>query len=405
MNTSLLAATSAFLLLAPFAGSAGLRAGLLTVAGLLLLARWRALVPLGRALPRAVLAAFVAWCVLAIASLAWSAQRDYSHGELKAEILYPAMTLAIFYAGAALDPQRWRTWWRALLLGTIAMLAGLLVQEWLPFALSRHSVLEQRGPWSTHLVLVAPLLFVLGWPAPWGEDQPPWLQAIALAALMVAAWDTQNRMMWLAFGLQLVLAMALWRALPAMQPTRLRDLRRLTTAAAVVVAVAFTAALVERNERFFGAGAPVSTTFERDLRPRIWAKAVEEWRQAPWLGHGFGREIKAPSFIPLTPRVADHPEIRHAHNMWLDAGVSLGAVGVAILLALFLALAREYARYLRTPELAPLGVLGLTVMLGFVAKNFTDDFMYRHNALVFWALNGMLLGLGRSARERAAAGT
>jgi hypothetical protein len=29
-----------------------------------------------------------------------------------------------------------------------------------------------------------------------------------------------------------------------------------------------------------------------------------------------------------------------------------------------------------------------------VVKNLTDDFMHRHNALVFWALNGMLLGTG-----------
>ena len=104
---------------------------------------------------------------------------------------------------------------------------------------------------------------------------------------------------WLAFGLQLVLAMALWRALPAMQPTRLRDLRRLTTAAAVVVVVAFTAALVERNERFFGADAPVSTTFERDLRPRIWAKAVEAWPQYTDYQAKTSREIPVVVMTPV----------------------------------------------------------------------------------------------------------
>ena len=398
MNTSLLAATSAFLFLVPFAGSAGLRAGLLTLAGLLLLARARELRPLASSVPRGVATAFVAWAVLAIASLAWSVDRGYSLGELKSEILYPAMALAIFYAGAALRPERWPVWWRALLAGSVAMLAAITLQEVLPFALSRHSVLEQRGPWSTHLVLVAPLLLVIGWPAPWGAGRPPWVQAVALAALLAAAWATQNRMMWIAFGVQLALAMALWRAMPAMQPTHARDLRKLTIAAAIVVVVAFAAALVERNERFFGEDAPVSRSFERDLRPKIWARGIEQWRLAPVIGHGFGREIVAGAFVPLTPRVADHPEIRHAHNTFIDTGVSLGVVGVAVLLVLFLELAREYARYLRRPELAPLGVLGLTLLAGFVAKNLTDDFMYRHNALVFWALNGMLLGLGRRGR-------
>ncbi|MDQ3027768.1 MAG: O-antigen ligase family protein [Pseudomonadota bacterium] len=398
MNTSLVAATSAFLFLAPFAGSAGLRAGLLTIAGLLLLARARDLRPLALSLPRGVLAAFIAWALLATLSLAWSVDRAYTRGELKSEILYPAMALAIFYAAAALRPERWRLWWVALLAGSATMCAGLALQDFLPFALTRHSVLEQRGPWSTHLVLIAPLLFVLGWPRPWGAERSTWVQATALAVFLVAAWATHNRMVWIAFGVQLVLAMSVWRTTPAMAPTRTRDLRRLTVAAALVVAVAFATALVERNERFFGAKAPVMTSFERDLRPKIWSTAVEQWRAAPWLGHGFGREIVAGAFTPLTPRVPDHPEIRHAHNVFLDVAIELGVVGIATLLALLVLLAREYRGFLRRPEVAPLGVLGLTLLAGFVVKNLTDDFMHRHNALVFWALNGMLLGLGGARR-------
>jgi O-antigen ligase len=400
LNTSLVAATSALLFLAPFAGSAGLRAGLLTLAGLLLLARARDLRPLASSLPVGVLVAFGAWALLAIASLAWSVNAGYTRGELKSEILYPAMALAIFYAAAALRPARWRAWWTALLAGSLTMLAGLVLQEILPFALSRHSVLEQRGPWSTHLVLMAPLLLVFGWPRPWGEDRPPWVQAVALAVLLFAAWETENRMMWVAFGAQLVVAMALWRATPAMEPTRARDLRRLAIAAVLVVCAAFAAALVERNARFFGSQAPVTTSFERDLRPRIWAKGIEQWRLAPWLGQGFGREIAAPAFVPLTPRVADHPELRHAHNTFIDTAVSLGVVGLAALLALLGALAGTYRGFLRRAEVAPLGVLGLTLLAGFVVKNLTDDFLYRHNALVFWALNGMLLGLGSAAPAR-----
>ena len=399
MNTSLVAATFAFLFLAPFAGSAGLRAGLLTVSGLLLLARARDLRPLAPSLPLAVLAAFAAWALLATLSLAWSVDRAYTRGELKSEILYPAMALAIFYAAAALRPERWRPWWAALLAGSATTFAGLALQDLLPFALTRHSVLEQRGPWSTHLVLIAPLLFILGWPRPWGAERPAWVQAIALAVLLAAAWATHNRMVWIAFGVQLVLAMAAWRVTPAMAPPRIRDLRRMTVAAALVVAVAFAAALVERNERFFGAQAPVMTSFERDLRPKIWSTALEQIRQAPWLGHGFGREIVASAFVPLTPRVADHPEIRHAHNVFLDVAIELGVVGLVTLVALLLMLVREYRGFLRRPDVAPLGVLGLTLIAGFVVKNLTDDFMHRHNALVFWAVNGMLLGLGRTARR------
>jgi len=51
---------------------------------------------------------------------------------------------------------------------------------------------------------------------------------------------------------------------------------------------------------------------------------------------------------------------------------------------------------LREPALAPLGMLGLALLAGFVVKNLTDDFLHRHNALVFWSLNAMLLGFARA---------
>ena len=372
---------------------------MLLLAAIALAARARSLGPALQHTPRAVLACFAAWALLATLSLAWSVQPSYTLGELRAEIVYPALALAVFFLAAAQDASRWRIWWNALLAGSLVMLAALVLQGMLPFALTRHSVLEQRGPWSTHLVLIAPLLFVFGWPRPWGEGRAPWVQAIALATLLFAAWETENRMMWVAFGAQLVLAMALWRSTPAMEPTRMRDLKRLTIAAVLVVVVAFAGALVERNARFFGAQAPVMTSFERDLRPKIWSAAVEKWRAAPWLGYGFGREIVADTFVPLTPRVADHPQMRHAHNVFLDVALELGVVGLALLLALLAALAREYRGFLRRAEVAPLGVLGLTLIAGFVVKNLTDDFMHRHNATVFWALNGMLLGLGSAARR------
>jgi hypothetical protein len=40
------------------------------------------------------------------------------------------------------------------------------------------------------------------------------------------------------------------------------------------------------------------------------------------------------------------------------------------------------------------------MVAGFVVKNLTDDFFYRHNALVFWALNGMLIGFGARGAPR-----
>jgi hypothetical protein len=60
-------------------------------------------------------------------------------------------------------------------------------------------------------------------------------------------------------------------------------------------------------------------------------------------------------------------------------------------------LVREYAAMLARPAVAPWGIVGLAILAGFIAKCLTDDFLHRHNAVLFWALNGMLLGLGRRA--------
>jgi len=78
-----------------------------------------------------------------------------------------------------------------------------------------------------------------------------------------------------------------------------------------------------------------------------------------------------------------------------------GVAGLAAFVALLVALARRYRTLLREPALAPLGMLGLALLAGFVVKNLTDDFLHRHNALVFWSLNAMLLGFA-CARPQAA---
>ncbi|HET6263307.1 MAG TPA: O-antigen ligase family protein [Usitatibacter sp.] len=385
MNTLLVAATSALLFVAPFAGSAGLRATLLFIIAGALAWQARSLRAAWDAAPRPVVFAFAAWVVLALASLAWSADRGYTLGELRAEVLYATLALAGYFLAAFQDGSRWRLWSRALVAGAATMACWFLVQELLPFTLPKHTLLEQRGPWSTHLVMVAPVLLVLCGPAPWGEGRRATVQAIALAALLAAAWATGNRVIWLALAVQLVVVMAL-----------ARNVRRLALAATLAVTLAFAASLHEHNERFFGGEAPLATSFERDLRPKIWSAAMDRILEAPWLGHGYGREIVAGSFAPLTP--PKYPELRHAHNVFLDVAIELGVVGLAVFVALLVALAREYRACLARPGLVALGVMGLALLAGFVVKSLTDDFLYRHNALVFWALNGILLGLARTPR-------
>jgi O-antigen ligase len=394
-DRTLVAATTLLLLAAPFAASAGLRGASLLLASAALCVHLRArLVQLRDRFPPGVLVAFLAWSALALASIAWSAAPQYTLSELKPELLYPAVALVAFFLAA--DATRWRLWWVALMAGTALAVAATVLQELLPFTLSRHSMDGGPGHFSTHLVLIAPLLFALVWPRPWGREHGAAALVVALAAIVALAWQTGNRMVWPALAAELLVGIAAWRSAARDASAASRTLVRMTLFAGVALTVAFAASVVERHERIASLKPREAASLATDLRPRIWAVAMERLREAPWLGHGFGREIRADAFIPVTPRSVPHPEIRHAHNVFLDVAIQLGGAGLAAFIALLAALALEYRRYLRDPALAPLGIMGLALLAGFVAKNLTDDFLYRHNALVFWAINGMLLGLARA---------
>jgi O-antigen ligase len=393
----LTASTTTLLVVAPFAGSSGVRGGLMVLAAVALCTRLRAhLAQLRDRFPRPVLVPFAAWSALAIASIAWSRDRSYTIGELKPEILYAALAFAFFFLASRED--RWRFWWTALVAGTVLAIAGTLLQDVLPFEISRHSIDGGAGPLSTHLVLITPLLFALAWPKPWGREQGSLALIGTLALLVAAGWLTSNRMIWPALAAELLAGIAAWRVGARAGAVRSRSLVRVTLAAGVILVLAFATTVIERSDRAFRLATPAAPQLDSDLRPRIWAVAAERFREAPWLGHGFGREILAASFIPIPPRGMNHPEVRHAHNVFVDVALQLGIVGLAIFIAMLLALAREYRSLLADTRLAPLGMMGLAMLAGFVVKNLTDDFLYRHNALVFWAINGMLLGLARNAR-------
>lgn len=87
----------------------------------------------------------------------------------------------------------------------------------------------------------------------------------------------------------------------------------------------------------------------------------------------------------------------HAHNVVLNYGLSMGVPGMLALLLLIAALLREYARFWQAedPGLRMIGACGMVLVLGVFSRNMANDMFVRDAALLFWALNGMLLGLGR----------
>lgn len=392
--TALRWTTAGWLVVAPFAGSAGARATLLLLSALLLVAiHVRSASMRLEMRPWAVPAAFTAWALLCAASALWSVQPAYTLRELRAEVFYGVLAFFVFLL-AARQWDWWPTWWRAALLGSLAVFALNLARDAFSLEVTRHDVDGQGGQWSTHVVLMAPLLLPLAWPRFAGAWHTR-LQVIALVLVFGAAWDSGNRAVWVALVVQLAVALGLSGNARLDASAWSEGSRRLVLLAALAAAVAFVIAIYVRVLHV-DPGASVASALVHDLRPQIWAAAATRFSEAPWLGHGFGREIVASAFGDLKIDIPGHPVVEHSHNLFIDMALQLGIVGLAAFLAVLAALALEYRRYLRDPRSAAFGVVGATLLAGFVAKNMTDDFLHRHNAVVFWALNGMLLGLARS---------
>ncbi|MGH9576686.1 MAG: O-antigen ligase family protein, partial [Terriglobales bacterium] len=335
---------------------------------------------------------------------AWTADFALTVNELRSQVGYAAIAIAVFYCGGG-DISRWRVWWLTLLVATLAVFVAESAREALAPALGLRAWDGGVGAYSTHLAIVAPLVLGLAWPAPWGAARGPLALTAALAVLFAAAWDSGNRIVWAAFFASFAVAVVA-RNYSALASTHRNGSRRVTFAAMVVIVVLFSATAWQRDGFLshsttgfaLQSDARGPASLQADLRPRIWAAALEEWRKAPWLGQGFGREIAARQLRVLTPTGGGHPDVLHAHNLFLNIVVQLGVVGLALFAAILTFTAREFVASLREPAAAPAGILGLSVLAGFLVKNLTDDFMHRHNALVFWAVIAALLALARARR-------
>jgi O-antigen ligase len=341
----------------------------------------------------AVLGPLLAWALWSTASLLWSARPRYSFLQLEREVMDSLLAIFVFYV-AARDTASLRALVVAALASFAAFAAFAIAMlmrhgSW-DASLHHHGV----GPYSTWVVLTAPLLLLLIAPPPagFGNGLRSALPAAVLLTLMVVtARMTDNRMVWIALA---VVFAVISLAIVLRWPGAWRRLRGLLPLAALMLALAlaFNDALTERGHLYDPPQDGIATALENDPRFLLWDRVRAKIGERPLVGFGFGRAIVAFD-------VADHERSlrrAHAHNLVLSQWLQTGLVGAALFVALLAALGWRYLRFVRSPDdrLAAAGVLGLALLAGFAVKNVTDDFLFRSNAKEFWALCAMLLGYG-----------
>lgn len=341
----------------------------------------------------------LAWAGWSAASFFWSAHPAYSRAEIGTEIGWGLCTAFVFFVAV-----RGERSFRAVTTTAVVVTVGLSVAAIHAVLLRAGADPEKMlshfhggvGAFSTWLVLVIPLLPMLLAPRPLGYGTGPAAVACVAASfvlLLVAARATENRMVWLAFGVGFVVAAALaawrWRARLARAPWRWAAV---LVGLLVVVGVLFVDAAMQRARVDHRSEASVAQALAEDPRIALWQTTFERIRERPWAGYGFGKSILR---AELQDELRD-PMLAHAHNLFVSQWLQTGVIGAAALCAVLLALAWRYAAFLRASDgtLAAIGITGLVMLAMFVTKNLTDDFMIRPTSKEFWALNAMLLGYG-----------
>ena len=365
-------------------GLRNLLAAMVTVWAMYIWARERQWPPL--ALPA------LAWVVLGFASAAWSPDAGTTLKSVVYDAVLPFGAMWVAYV-AARQASALRAFQLAACAGTgvlavltlMAYLAGitdLLADE------GRTGLLYYYpgpGVASTLSIFALPLVLLL-----LGEDAPGRrIGYLTLVCALAAGLGSLNRMFMPSATLVLAAVLAWqWPRLAA---------RRRAWAIVGLLAGALTALGVIALQT----EARVAPPPPMDVRLDAWREWAGVAREAPLLGHGFGRTILATigKDRVSSELAAREPHLRsHAHNLFLDVVLQLGIVGLAIYSWLLAALAREAWRA-RDKRHASAALAALLV--GVLVKNATDDFMHLAVGIAFWAYAGLLLG--RLARTGAPA--
>jgi O-antigen ligase len=342
------------------------------------------------------------WCAWSVASLLWSVDVGYSATQAKREIGWSLLAIVAFYV-APHSPAAWRTLIGAALAAFAVYAALVLVAALTPSGWDPDRWHSGVGPYATHVVLIAPLLLTLLAPPPVGFGSRPRNIAIGVATLvllLVSARLTDNRMVWIAlavaYGTASMLAAWRWQASLARAPLRwLSPLFALL----IVLGIVFADVTRERAQLDFPPQTSVAKTLVEDPRILLWDRTAHVIGERPWIGYGFGRAIVAERLkVPL-----GNSMLWHAHNLFVGQILQTGAIGLVLFVGLLLALCARFVHYLRHADdaLAVIGVVGLSLVAGFITKNMTDDFLFRSNAKEFWALLALLIGFGTRLEKRA----
>lgn len=324
--------------------------------------------------------ALLFWAACALVSLASAVNADYSLGEIKNEIGY-AMAAYLGFLTLTRSRKDAAFWVSVLLLGNLT-LALLALREHFSYASlywNEGGLAGGSGGYSSYLLTLLPVLLWAGFVLEFRHRR---VLVSGLAALqLVIAVLAGQRAFWVVFALQALCALYLLR-LRGFAPISARRTQAIGAAAVLISILAVAGATLNR------AAVPLSD----DPRTTTWTAVSERIMQHPLVGKGFGRQTMKNAYPELVSQ--KYPLFWHPHNVFLNYGIAMGIPGMIALALVFVGLLRKFVDLSRAADRATAmaGICGVLLIVGVVARNFSNDFFQRDLALLFWAICGMLLG-------------
>ena len=403
-NTAAIYAAALCLLVAPFRGATGLRAALLVLAMLFIAVaaavrrEWRWLLPP----PRMVRNSVAVWALALLAGSLMTSNHWRALDSWKGDVLTPLLALLVFYAltNTEADMKRWL---KILFFGLIGLTSFAIWNVFVPVDTVTMPAFGGMGPYSTWLVTLCALL-PLAWAwVPPGSRIARVLTICAMVLILLSALLTTVRAIWICFGIMLLVFAAISYYISRREQRN--DQRKMRQLAALVLVggALFSALFFAATEwRFNGnppGGGGAIEMLTHDNRGIIWHEAMALITEAPITGYGYGREVLAETMTARFSTPLDKALFKQAHNIVLNQVLQIGVIGGVLILAVFASLLSCFTSMIRRDDRSEtltrtVGLCGVLLVVGIFARNMVDDFFIRQNAILFWAIVGMLLGLG-----------
>lgn len=369
----------------PFPGTVALRLLCLAAAFAYTVYAWRRL-----AVPSfPIKAALAVWALVVLASLSYSVDPAYSLGEIKNELGYSMMTFVAFFA---MSSNEKKVKWMLLALAASALLlcAGALS------AVFRSGYWDHAGwhggiaAYATYLAAAAPAVVLLGFF--YTGVRLRYAAGLLLIIMLAAGFHSGQRIVWLVLLFQVCVALLFFRTSFKINTARLGLIIGLLTLSVLTVLFYIQVNRFSNYEWYQPTVAEAKS--DGDDRLYFWPKVSARILEQPMTGAGFGRGIMNKAYRDLIPK--SNQELWHAHNVVLNYGLSMGVPGMLAIIFLFFALSRQYWQFCHASDrrLRLLGACGIALVGGVFARNMVNDLFMRDGALLFWALNGIFLGLG-----------